>query len=89
MKTTDEIKETLSKNKHELSRKYRIKRLGLFGPCSRGDFRADSDVDILVEFAEPVGLEFVDLANELEALLQKKVNLVSRGGNQAAILENC
>lgn len=31
METTNEIKETLSKNKHELSRKYKIRRLGLFG----------------------------------------------------------
>ncbi len=39
----------------------------------------DSDVDILVDFEKPVGVEFIDLADELEELLNLKVDLVSRG----------
>ncbi len=34
----------------------------------------------MVDFSEPVGLAFVDLADELERLLRMKVDLVSRGG---------
>ena len=80
MKTPDEIKWILGNNKPELVRKYKIKQLGLFGSYSRGDNTGGSDIDILVEFSEPVGLEFVDLGNELESLLEMKVDLVSRGG---------
>jgi len=34
----------------------------------------------LVEFNKPVGIEFIDLANELESILNLKVDLVSRNG---------
>jgi hypothetical protein len=34
----------------------------------------------LVEFDQPVGIEFIDLAIELEKILEKKVDLVSRNG---------
>jgi len=34
----------------ELCRKHHIRRLALFGSVLRDDFRADSDVDVLVEF---------------------------------------
>ena len=34
----------------EFSRRYHIRRLALFGSVLREDFRADSDVDVLVEF---------------------------------------
>jgi predicted nucleotidyltransferase len=80
MDTKDHIKFVLRQNKEALGKKYKIKEIGFFGSHSRGDFRPDSDVDILVEFSEPIGLEFVDLANELEGLLQRKVDLVSRRG---------
>ncbi|MFN2440840.1 MAG: DNA polymerase subunit beta, partial [Chitinophagaceae bacterium] len=39
-----------------------------------------SDLGIMVDFSQPIGLAFVDLADELEGLLQLKVDLVSRGG---------
>ena len=78
MQQRDEIIKTLRRIKAELTLKYPIARLGLFGSRARGDARPDSDVDILVEFSMPVGLEIVDLAMELEALLGEKVDLVSR-----------
>lgn len=33
-----------------------------------------------MEFSQPVGFEIVDLAIELERLLEQRVDLVSRGG---------
>jgi len=36
----------------------------------------ESDLDILVEFNRPIGLDFVDLADELENILNLKVDLV-------------
>ncbi|HEY1871310.1 MAG TPA: nucleotidyltransferase domain-containing protein, partial [Chitinophagaceae bacterium] len=53
----------------------------LFGSYSRDSaIHGESDVDVMVEFSQPIGLAFVDLADEPEALLQLKVDLVSRGG---------
>ncbi|WP_373550865.1 nucleotidyltransferase family protein [Haliscomenobacter sp.] len=49
--------------------------MGLFRARKKN---ADSDIDILAEFSEPVGWEMVDLASELEELLGYKVDLVSK-----------
>ena len=80
MKTSSEIRALLSQSKSELVRKYGIKQLGIFGSYGRGDQGPSSDIDILVEFSEPIGIEFVDLANELERILDGKVDLVSKDG---------
>ena len=68
----------LSANKSLLFNKYPIKELGIFGSVARKEEKADSDIDILVEFSAPVGWEIVDLVAELEELLGYKVDLVSK-----------
>ncbi len=75
-----QLLEQLRSVKPALLATYPIKDLALFGSVSRGDDRPDSDVDLLVEFARPVGMQFIRLAEELQALLGRKVDLVSRGG---------
>ncbi|WP_139556000.1 nucleotidyltransferase family protein [Methylotetracoccus oryzae] len=50
-------------------RKHRIRRLSLFGSATREDFRPDSDVDVLLEFAEDARaslFDLVDLQDELK-----------------------
>lgn len=72
---------TLKRIKPSLEKKYGVKDLALFGSYSRNTAVAGkSDVDVMVDFSQPIGLAFVDLADELELLLQLKVDLVSRGG---------
>lgn len=68
----------LSAHKSILFSKYPIKELGIFGSVARKEEKADSDIDILVEFSEPIGWEIVDLVAELEELLGYKVDLVSK-----------
>ncbi len=63
-----------------LLQKYPIKKMAIFGSVSRGEDTPESDVDILVEFSRPEAIGFIHLAYELEELLQRKVDLVSRGG---------
>ncbi len=71
----------LKKAKPSLAKKYGVKDLALFGSYSRNTaVVGKSDVDVMVDFSQPIGLAFVDLAEELEALLRLKVDLVSRGG---------
>jgi predicted nucleotidyltransferase len=71
----------LKKAKPSLEKKYGLKELALFGSYSRNTAVTNkSDVDVMVDFNQPLGLAFVDLADELEQLLQMKVDLVSRGG---------
>ena len=72
------IIEKLKSTKPGLSAKYNIHNLAVFGSYSRNEQNAESDIDIMVEFSKPIGLEFVSLALELEQLLGKKVDLVSK-----------
>jgi len=60
--------------------KYKIKSIALFGSITRNDFNEKSDIDILVDLESNIGIKFIDLAIELEALLGKKVDLVSKNG---------
>lgn len=63
-----------------LCRRRHIRRLALFGSVVREDFRSNSDVDILVEFApeDTPGLEIVDIEQELSALFGgRRVDLVN------------
>jgi uncharacterized protein len=74
------ISATLADQRAHLFSKYPLKSLAIFGSVSRGDNGPDSDVDIMVEFSKPVGMEFLDLAFELEDILGCKVDLVTRNG---------
>lgn len=57
-------------------RAHEVKSLALFGSIARDEGRQDSDVDLLVEFARPVGLfAFIALQQYLEQLLGCKVDL--------------
>ena len=80
MYTLQTILKILRQHKPELQQKYPISRLGVFGSYARGDATEKSDVDIVVEFSAPMGLNFVAMANEIEELLGIKTDVVSRGG---------
>jgi len=81
MTVQENIISTLKSLKPELALKYSVSNLGIFGSITRKDFNPEkSDVDIIVEFSKPVGIEFIDLANFLENKIERKVDLVSKNG---------
>ena len=51
-KSIEEIKEILKEHKEEVSRKYKVSEIGIFGSFVRGEQKKRSDLDILVEFDE-------------------------------------
>jgi predicted nucleotidyltransferase len=57
--------------------KHHIRKLAFFGSVLRDDFRADSDVDVLVEFetGHVPGLAFFEMETELSRILGRKVDL--------------
>lgn len=82
-RTLDEIRAILKEYKEEVSRKYRINEIGIFGSVVRGEQKKRSDIDILVEFDEeniPGLLKFIEMERYLEKILRKKVDLVRKGG---------
>ncbi|HEV7669003.1 MAG TPA: nucleotidyltransferase family protein [Thermoanaerobaculia bacterium] len=78
MATTEDIVMALRDHQAALRLRYPIQRMALFGSWARGDAREDSDVDILVEVDPSIGLRFVELGDELEKALGRRVDLVSR-----------
>ena len=74
-----EIQNTIAAEKDEIRRRYRAEIKGIFGSYARGDFHADSDLDLLVDFDEGANLfDLVGLQQFLEEKLGCKVDLVSR-----------
>jgi predicted nucleotidyltransferase len=61
-------------------RRWGIARLELFGSALREDFGPESDVDFLYVFAPGVqiGWEFSTLCDELEAIVGRRIDMVSR-----------
>jgi predicted nucleotidyltransferase len=74
------IKQILTQLKPELTDKYHVSSIGLFGSIVRDDFNSKSDIDIIVDFSKPIGIEFIDLAEFIESKLNKNVDLVSKNG---------
>jgi hypothetical protein len=78
--------EKLRESKAYLQSKYGVQELAVFGSFARDEQQAESDVDILVTIDQPLGVEFVDLAMDLENILQQKVDLVSSRGIKSRYL---
>src|SRR3989344_1786477 len=84
----NKVKTILKKEKGNLSDKYGVSEIGVFGSYVSGDFSKKSDIDILVDFKRPIGLlKFVELEGYLRNKLGKKVDLVSKGGIKPYIKE--
>jgi predicted nucleotidyltransferase len=80
MKTLEEIKTIIHLHKQELVSRYKIKSLSVFGSYVRNEQKVDSDLDLLVEFSEPIGLfHFVRAEEYLSNILDYKVDLVQKG----------
>ena len=79
-RSIEEIKNLLQQHKPELSEKWKVKSLGIFGSYVRGEARKSSDLDLLVEIDDPkMGLlRFIALENYLSDLLGIKVDLVEK-----------
>ncbi|MFB0503710.1 MAG: nucleotidyltransferase family protein [Candidatus Bathyarchaeia archaeon] len=79
MKQLGEMEKKLKELKPTLRNKYKVETIGLFGSYIRGQQKGESDLDILVEFSEPIGLlTFIELENFLSEKLEAKVDLVMR-----------
>ncbi|MEK7400068.1 MAG: nucleotidyltransferase family protein [Candidatus Poribacteria bacterium] len=79
MTELEEITAKIKDNMPYFVDKYKVKSLGIFGSYVRGEQKKRSDLDVLVEFAEPIGLfEYIALERELGERTGKKVDLVMK-----------
>ena len=81
--TRDRAIQLLRENQDYLRDEFGVSRIGLFGSVARDQSNDLSDVDVVVEFNRPIGFRFMDLADYLEDLLGRKVDLLTSAGIQA------
>jgi len=74
--TREEIISALRANRATLS-DYGVKSLALFGSAARNNLRADSDLDLLVQFEDATWANYIGLKLYLEDLLGRPVDLVT------------
>jgi predicted nucleotidyltransferase len=79
MKSINEIKKILADSKTKIAADFGVSEISIFGSYSRDEQNEKSDVDILVDFSRPIGLEFVKLADYLEKIIGIKTHVVSKG----------
>lgn len=65
----------------EFCRKWKVREFSLFGSVLRDDFRADSDIDVMVDFepdARRTLFDLVSLMDELKVIFGREVDLLTR-----------
>ena len=77
MLTSEEVFDILRKELSFLKREFNIKKIGVFESFAKGKPNEGSNIDIVVEFETSIGLAFMDLADYLENLFNKKVNILT------------
>ncbi|MFN4931551.1 MAG: nucleotidyltransferase family protein [Bacteroidota bacterium] len=88
MLTKLEIESKLKAIKPLLTDKFHVSSIGYFGSYSTGQQNEKSDLDLLVEFSEPVGWEFFTLERFLEQNMGIRVDLVTRNSLKEQIKES-
>jgi predicted nucleotidyltransferase len=73
----EEVISILKKYLPSLKNQYGVERIVLVGSFAKGTQKKKSDIDILVDLKKPLGFEFVNLADRLEEILGRKVDVAT------------
>ena len=71
------IIQILKQNQADLAEQFGVKSLALFGSFARDKASENSDIDLVVSLARPLGFTFIELATYLEGKLGRKVDLIT------------
>ncbi len=63
-----------------LQENYGVKKIALFGSVVHGGYAKHSDIDMVVDFTQPSFDNFMGLADYLERLFKKKVDILTPAG---------
>ena len=78
MQTLNEIKSKLTVLKPMLMAKYPLETLAIFGSYARNEQTEDSDVDVMVEFNDKIGIEFLTMSHEIEDYLGVETDVLTK-----------
>lgn len=76
----EEITSLLKKHYNFLASEYGVSKIGIFGSAVTNTMSKDSDLDIVVEFNQPIGFKFIRFVTYLENLFGKKVDVLTKEG---------
>jgi len=88
MSYIDEIIEKIKSNYPYLSSEFGVKKIGIFGSVAKDTHDEASDIDVVVEFEKPIGLKFIMLAEYMENLLGRKVDVLTKEGIRNIRVQN-
>ena len=83
MLTREHIVELLRAQSAYLAQEFGVRKIGLFGSFAKGLRTENSDIDLVIEFDTPIGLRFMELGDYLEAMLGRRVDILTPIGLQA------
>jgi predicted nucleotidyltransferase len=73
----EEVVQKIKENEYILRERFKVKSIGVFGSLAREE-DIIHDVDVILEFSEPIGWEIVDLKEFLEDLLGVRVDILTK-----------
>lgn len=89
MTVLDSVQQTIRAHQPALAKQFFVRRLGVFGSVARNMQSDTSDIDMLVEFTQPVSMfRFLALEQKLSDLLGRNIDLVTPDALKAAIKES-
>ena len=88
MKTSAEIETKLRDLKPILANDFSVEKIGYFGSYSANEQNEQSDLDILVQFSQPIGWRFFTLEKFLEDQFGLKIDLVTYNALKSQLKEN-
>jgi predicted nucleotidyltransferase len=86
--STSDIEAKLQQIKPVLAEKFHVSEIGYFGSYANGGQTANSDLDLVVEFSQPVGWSFFTLESFLEQALGLRIDLVTKSALKTRIKES-
>lgn len=75
--TREEVLRILKEQLPFLRERFGVDEIAVYGSFSKGTPTRNSDVDLIVHLVKPLGLEFVSLADHLESVLERKVDIAT------------
>lgn len=78
MTTLTQIKNKLTVLKPILQEKYPLESIAIFGSYARNEQTEESDVDVMVELNGEMGVQFLDMADEIEEYLGIKTDVIKK-----------
>ena len=82
----EEVLRILSQHRRQIEQQHGVRFIALFGSVARDQASAESDIDLLVDFASRPGFDgYMQLKEHLEVLLGQRVDLVMTGALKPSV----